>query len=64
MRVTLKITRAGSTSVASMSYPKKQPLHLIVKQGIIVILSLYSPVCEISHNVFDHVQYSPVIRYW
>ena len=27
-------------------------------------LTLYSPVCEISHSVFDHVQYSPVIRYW
>ena len=27
-------------------------------------LSLYSPVCEISHSVFEHVQYSPVIRYW
>ena len=27
-------------------------------------LTLYSPVCEISHSVFEHVQYSPVIRYW
>ena len=27
-------------------------------------LTLYSPVCEISHSVFKHAQYSPVIRCW
>ena len=27
-------------------------------------LTLYSPVCEILHSVFKHVQYSPLIRYW
>ena len=37
----------------------------ICSRGIInPILTLYSPVCKISHSVFDHVQYSPVIRYW
>ena len=35
-----------------------------VRKSVCMFLTLYSPVCEISHSVFDHVQYSPVIRYW
>ena len=38
--------------------------HIWKKRTDIIDLTLYSPVCEISHSVFDHVQYSTVIRYW